>query len=203
LIAIFDYGSGNIRSAFRAFASTGQDVVITSDPKKAIEAEGLVIPGVGASAACKEQLVAVGGDEVLAARIEKGKKSFGICVGMQILFSSGEEKSGSTGLGIFPGVVEKLQAPTLPQIGWNQVSAPLGSQLFRGVEDRYFYFVHSYGVQNVGKSEGEAPLITWANYGGDFVAAIESELVCATQFHPEKSGSAGLRLISNWVSSLS
>ena len=202
MITIFDYGSGNIRSAYRAFATTGQSVSITSDPKIAIEAQGLVIPGVGAFAACVEQFHSVGGAEVLATRIEQGKKSFGICVGMQILFSSGVEKSGSKGLGIFPGVVEKLKAPTLPQIGWNQVKAAPGSQLFHGVEDRYFYFVHSYGVQKIENSSEENVKITWSNYGGDFVAAIESEFVSATQFHPEKSGSAGLRLISNWVSTL-
>ena len=121
---------------------------------------------------------------------------------MQILFSSGVEKTGSTGLGIFPGVVEKLPAPILPQIGWNQVKAPTNSRLFAGIEDKYFYFVHSYGVLRVEENSELNPVITWGNYGGDFVAAIESDFVCATQFHPEKSGSAGLRLISNWVSSL-
>jgi glutamine amidotransferase len=200
LIAILDYGSGNIRSAYRAFANTGVEVLVTSNANDVKNASGLVVPGVGAFASCTRQLLSIGGDEIISSAIDAGKKIFGICVGMQILFSHGVEKSGSAGLGIFPGTVEKLKAPTLPQIGWNQVSASADSRLFKTIEDRYFYFVHSYGVQSLPADLNAE--VTWAEYGGKFVAAIESELVSATQFHPEKSGSAGLTLISNWVSTL-
>jgi glutamine amidotransferase len=198
LIAILDYGSGNLRSAERAFALAGQEVVVTSDPEICLSAAGLVVPGVGAFKACMNQLLDMGGDEIVLNCIRQGVKVFGICVGMQILFTTGLEKSISSGLGIWPGSVSQISASILPHIGWNTVTAPKDSILFEGITDQYFYFVHSYAAKD--------PIVGGLNsickYGENFLAAVETESVVATQFHPEKSGSAGARLITNWVNSL-
>lgn len=193
MIAILDYGSGNLRSAQRAFATTGRDVDITSDYESALNADGLVVPGVGAFAACMDGLLGVRGDEIVRKRLAAGRPTLGICVGMQILFAHGVEHQGSDGVGIWPATVEKLSAPILPHMGWNTVSAPSDSKLFKGVESESFYFVHSYGVKSsVGAVE------TWTDYHGAFIAALEDGAIAATQFHPEKSGEAGLHLIKNW-----
>lgn len=202
MIAILDYGSGNLRSAQRAFETTGAEVVVTSDRKVALEAKGLVVPGVGAFQSCMSGLVGIGGDEIIRERNSKHRPTLGICIGMQILFSEGLEPSlknaGSTpGVGIWPGSVSKLNAPVLPHMGWNTVSAAQGSILFEGVEDESFYFVHSYAAKMaVGQKA------SWTEYGERFVSAIEDGAMSATQFHPEKSGSAGLRLIKNWTTTL-
>ncbi len=202
MIAILDYGSGNLRSAQRAFETTGAEVVVTSDRKVALEAKGLVVPGVGAFQSCMSGLVGIGGDEIIRERNSKQRPTLGICIGMQILFSEGLEPSlknaGSTpGVGIWQGSVSKLNAPVLPHMGWNTVSAAQGSTLFEGVEDESFYFVHSYAAKMaVGQK------VSWTEYGERFVSAIEDGAMSATQFHPEKSGSAGLRLIKNWTTAL-
>lgn len=202
MIAILDYGSGNLRSAQRAFETTGAEVVVTSDRKVALEAKGLVVPGVGAFQSCMSGLVGIGGDEIIRERNSKQRPTLGICIGMQILFSEGLEPSlknaGSTpGVGIWQGSVSKLNAPVLPHMGWNTVSAAQGSILFEGVEDESFYFVHSYAAKMaVGQK------VSWTEYGERFVSAIEDGAMSATQFHPEKSGSAGLRLIKNWTTAL-
>jgi glutamine amidotransferase len=198
LIAILDYGSGNLRSAERAFQLADLNVIVSSDPKTCIEAAGLVVPGVGAFAACMDQLKSVGGDEIINTRMAKGKAIFGICVGMQILFQSSTEKQKSLGLGILPGNIEEITAPVLPHMGWNTVSAPSNSKLFESVAADSFYFVHSYAA----KEKIDGAVNTIANYGEDFIAAVEFENVVATQFHPEKSGEAGAKLISNWVALL-
>ena len=198
MIAIFDYGSGNLRSAQRAFESTGEEVVTTSDVKKARGAKGLVIPGVGAFAACMSQLVSAGGFELLQDRAQSGDAIIGICVGMQILFEKSSEKGTHTGVGILKGDVSKLNAAILPQIGWNTVKTSMNSRLFKGVENESFYFVHSFAA----RANETDSLNTTANYGEDFLAAIERGNVSATQFHPEKSGRAGLALIKNWVNSI-
>ena len=194
-IAILDYGSGNLRSAERAFARAYSDVVVTSDPALCAEAEGLVVPGVGAFAACMDQLLLAGGAEIIDSRIANELPTLGICVGMQVMFSDGREKSAHKGLGVWPGDVALIDAPILPHIGWNNVSAGSGSKLFTGVENERFYFVHSFAAK------GEVPdaVNSTAYYGEDFLAAVETPYVVATQFHPEKSGDAGLRLIENWV----
>jgi glutamine amidotransferase len=197
VIAILDYGSGNLRSAQRAFETSGKEVQITSDYEKALNAEGLVVPGVGAFAACMTGLQSVRGDQLVRERISLKRPTLGICVGMQILFSSSVEHGTHQGVGIWNATVEKLIAPITPHMGWNTVSAPQGSSLFSGVEDQSFYFVHSYAVK-----EKIGPLSTMANYGEDFLAAVEDGAISATQFHPEKSGDAGLALIKNWTSSL-
>lgn len=197
MIAILDYGSGNLRSAQRAFETSGREVVITSDYEVALNADGLVVPGVGAFAACMEGLIAVRGDQIVRQRIAAARPTLGICVGMQILFSQGLEHGVHPGVGIWNATVEKLEAPILPHMGWNTVKAGTGSQLFNGVEEESFYFVHSYAVKN-----SVGAISTLSNYGEDFLAAVEDGVIAATQFHPEKSGDAGLHLIKNWVQTL-
>ncbi|MGL4305158.1 MAG: imidazole glycerol phosphate synthase subunit HisH [Mycobacteriaceae bacterium] len=206
-VVIFDYGSGNLRSAERALERTGARVQVTSDPKKALAADGLVVPGVGAFAACMQGLLEVRGDRIIDERLAGGRPVLGICVGMQILFDSGVEFGvQSRGCGQWPGTVERLLAPVLPHMGWNTLSAPSDSVLFAGIDpaDR-FYFVHSYAVQKWELSESEmlaAPKLTWAEHGSKFLAAVENGPLSATQFHPEKSGDAGAALLKNWVQSL-
>jgi glutamine amidotransferase len=198
-IAILDYGSGNLRSALRAFERAGRDVVLTSDYSVALEAEGLVVPGVGAFGACMQGLASVKGDALVRERVALARPTIGICVGMQILFAHGVEYGNHEGVGIWPSTVEKLSAPVLPHMGWNTVDVASGSNLFKGVEGESFYFVHSYGVTE--KVESTA-LQSWTYYDTRFIAAIEDGVISATQFHPEKSGDAGLHLIKNWVSTL-
>ncbi len=198
MIAILDYGSGNLHSAARAFALADPDVRVTSDPDIAAMADGLVVPGVGAFGACMEQFRNAGAERILRSRIDAGKPVFGICVGMQIFFSRGAEKDGGAGLGIWPGSIDLLPAPVLPHMGWNTITVGENSRIFAGVEDSSFYFVHSYGAQ----SAVPGAINTWAHYGGDFLAAVESEKIVTTQFHPEKSGDAGARVIKNWVATL-
>ncbi|MDI9958813.1 MULTISPECIES: imidazole glycerol phosphate synthase subunit HisH [unclassified Rhodococcus (in: high G+C Gram-positive bacteria)] len=206
-IAVLDYGSGNLHSATRALARTGAQVEVTNDLKVALAADGLVVPGVGAFAACMEGLRAVQGDRIIGRRLAGGRPVLGICVGMQILFDRGVEFGvEAEGCGEWPGTVERLQAEVLPHMGWNTVEAPESSTLFKGIDaDTRFYFVHSYGVQSweLAPSEHIAPpKLTWADHGGKFLAAVENGALSATQFHPEKSGDAGAELLSNWVQSL-
>ena len=206
-IAVLDYGSGNLHSATRALARTGAQVEVTNDMKVALAADGLVVPGVGAFAACMEGLRAVQGDRIIGRRFAGGRPVLGICVGMQILFDRGVEFGvEAEGCGEWPGTVERLQAEVLPHMGWNTVEAPESSTLFKGIDaDTRFYFVHSYGVQSweLAPSEHIAPpKLTWADHGGKFLAAVENGALSATQFHPEKSGDAGAELLSNWVQSL-
>ena len=197
MIAILDYGSGNLRSAQRAFETSGRDVVITSDYDLALNADGLVVPGVGAFAACMQGLTGIRGDELVRERVARKRPTLGICVGMQILFAHGVEYGDHEGVGIWNATVEKLDAPILPHMGWNTVTTGTGSSLFKGVEDQSFYFVHSYAVK---KKVGT--IATMSHHGQDFLAAVEDGVIAATQFHPEKSGDAGLALIKNWVDGL-
>jgi len=207
-VVVFDYGSGNTRSAVRALERTGASVTLTADRQAAMDADGLVVPGVGAFRACVEGLRAAKGHEVIGRRLAGGRPVLGICVGMQILFEHGVEHGDDTpGLDEWPGVVERLQAPVVPHMGWNTVETPAETALFAGVEKERFYFVHSYGVREwtlVTHGRTRPPLVTWATHGADrFVAAVENGPLCATQFHPEKSGDAGARLLANWVETLS
>ena len=199
---MLDYGSGNIRSAERAVARAGARVGVTADPERALAADGLVVPGVGAFAACMEGLAAVDGPAVIARRVAAGKPVLAICVGHQVLFGNGIEHGvDAAGCGVWPGTVERLHSVRLPHMGWNTVVAAPGSGLFAGIEDERFYFVHSYGVRELDEVEGRQ--VTWAEHGGDrFVAAVEQGPLWSTQFHPEKSGAAGGRLISNWLATL-
>jgi imidazole glycerol-phosphate synthase subunit HisH len=201
-VVILDYGSGNLRSAERAVARTGVEVSVTADPERARSAAGLVVPGVGAFVACMNGLVAVRGPEIIAERTSAGRPTLAICVGHQVLFSVGIEHGvRAEGCGIWTGRVEQLHADRLPHMGWNTVEAATGSELFAGVENERFYFVHSYAVRAF--AENGDRKITWAEHGGDrFVAAVEDGPVWSTQFHPEKSSDAGARLIANWVATL-
>jgi imidazole glycerol-phosphate synthase subunit HisH len=201
-VVVLDYGSGNIRSAERAVARGGATVTVTSDAGLAKTADGLVVPGVGAFAACMAGLVAVGGPEIVASRMADSRPTLAICVGHQVLFEAGIEHGvRADGCHIWPGLVERLHAERLPHMGWNTIQAADGSQMFAGVESEHFYFVHSYGVRELPADPNQK--ITWAEHDGDrFVAAVEDDSLWSTQFHPEKSGDAGARLIRNWVSTL-
>ncbi|MFI0416863.1 imidazole glycerol phosphate synthase subunit HisH [Spongiactinospora sp. 9N601] len=206
-VVVLDYGSGNLRSAERALARAGAKVTVTADYDAALNADGLVVPGVGAFAACMAGLTGVQGDRLVARRLAAGRPVLGICVGMQILFEEGVEHGVHTkGCGEWPGTVERLSAPILPHMGWNTVTAPEGSVLFAGLPaDTRFYFVHSYGVRHWELAAGPGfadPLVTWSRHGEPFVAAAENGPLSATQFHPEKSGDAGAALLANWVGSL-
>jgi imidazole glycerol-phosphate synthase subunit HisH len=206
-VVVLDYGSGNTRSAVRALERAGAHVTLTADRSAAMDSDGLVVPGVGAFKACVDGIRAVKGHEVIGRRLAGGRPVLGICVGMQVLFEHGVEHGVDTaGLDEWSGVVERLHAPVVPHMGWNTVEAPDGTVLFDGVERERFYFVHSYGVRDWTLRTGnrtKAPLVTWSSHGGDrFVAAVENGPLCATQFHPEKSGEAGARLLRNWVGTL-
>jgi glutamine amidotransferase len=206
-VVILDYGSGNLRSAERAVARAGAEVEVTADPHAAVEADGLVVPGVGAFSACMAGLLSVKGDRIIGKRLAGGRPVLGICVGMQILFARGVEHGEETeGTGEWPGVVDKLDADVLPHMGWNTVRAPADSQLFAGLDpEERFYFVHSYANRKWELDSGlpgQEPKVTWANHGDDFVAAVENGPLWATQFHPEKSGDAGAQLLRNWLATL-
>jgi imidazole glycerol-phosphate synthase subunit HisH len=209
-VAVLDYGSGNLRSAERALARAGADVTVTSDRQRVLDAEGLVVPGVGAFGACMAGLRAVGGPELVGRRLAGGRPVLGICVGMQVMFEASDEPySRATGpvpgCAEWPGTVRRLHASVLPHMGWNTVTAPAGSRLFDGVADQRFYFVHSYAVTRWELDPHErlkAPLVTWAEHGEPFVAAVENGALAAVQFHPEKSGDAGAGLLRNWLATL-
>jgi imidazole glycerol-phosphate synthase subunit HisH len=206
-VVVLDYGFGNIRSAQRALQRAGADVEVTADHDAALNADGLVVPGVGAFAACMAGLRAVRGGMIIGRRLAGGRPVLGICVGMQVLFEEGVEHGERTeGCGEWPGVVRRLDAPVLPHMGWNTVDPAPGSRLFAGIGDgTRFYFVHSYAATALPLPESPlmaAPLITWATHGEPFIAAVENGPLCATQFHPEKSGGAGATLLANWLESV-
>ncbi|WP_084130042.1 imidazole glycerol phosphate synthase subunit HisH [Demequina sp. NBRC 110055] len=214
VVTVLDYGFGNVRSAVRALEHVGARVTLTADREIAENADGLVVPGVGAFEAVMGGLRSVRGDQIVGRRLSGGRPVLGICVGLQVMFERGVEHGvEAEGLDQWPGTVELLQAPVVPNMGWAPVDVPEGSTLFDGVEDERFYFVHSYGVREfpLGTTEDTgrfaAPLVTWSEAGPEghsdrFVAAVENGPLTATQFHPEKSGEAGLHLLKNWVESL-
>lgn len=206
-VAVLDYGSGNLRSVVRAVERAGADVELTADASVAESAAGLVVPGVGAFEACMVGLRAVRGERIIDRRLVANRPVLGICVGMQILFETGIEHGvTSDGAGQWPGTVELLQAPIVPHMGWNTVSPADGSVMFAGIGDERFYFVHSYGVRNWVLEPHPTvapPKVAWTDHSGDrFVAAVENGPLWATQFHPEKSGDAGRRLLENWIATL-
>lgn len=197
-VAVLDYGAGNVRSAVRAVAATGAEVVLTADRGVIDTADGLLVPGVGAYSAVMAGLQRVGGVDLIRSWHESQRPLLGICVGLQVFFARGEEHGEKTeGIGVWPGAVTTLDAPIVPHMGWSQVSVPTNSVMFEGIADERFYFVHSYAAT-------EAPantLVTTASHGGDFIAAVEDGTTWAAQFHPEKSSDAGARLLRNWVGS--
>lgn len=207
-VVVLDYGSGNLASARRALDRVGADVQVTADFAAALGADGLVVPGVGAYAACMAGLTAVRGGRIIGRRLAGSRPVLGICVGMQILFDSGVEHGVQTeGVGEWPGVIERLQAPIVPHMGWNTVRPAAGSKLFAGLDpDTRYYFVHSYAARSWDlrvHSPFPEPAVSWADHGGDsFVAAVENGPLTATQFHPEKSGDAGAEILSRWVKNL-
>jgi len=203
-VVVLDYGSGNLRSVVRAVERAGARVTLSADPEAASRAAGLLVPGVGAFEACMRGLRSVRGDRIIERRLIAGQPVLGICVGMQILFAEGIEHGvRAEGCGQWPGVVERLQADIVPHMGWNTVEPAEGSRMFAGVESERFYFVHSYGVRRwelEGGGPFAPPAVTWTGYDSDrFVSAVEHGPLWATQFHPEKSGAAGTRLLRNWL----
>lgn len=210
---VFDYGFGNVRSMVRALANLGVDTTLTSDYRQALEADGLVVPGVGAYAACMEGLKKVGGDRVIFDRLRASRPVLGVCVGEQIMFESGKEHGeNAAGLGLIGGSVDLLDADVVPHMGWDTVEAASDSVLMKGVENERFYFVHSYAAMEVAAADtsaydldlsGSTERVTWCEYGRSrFVAAYERGPLFATQFHPEKSGEAGATLLKNWIAAL-
>jgi len=202
-VVVFDYGSGNIHSAVKALEHAGASVRLTADRSAAMDADGLVVPGVGAFHTVMEALRAKRGDEIIERRLAGGRAVLGICVGLQVMFDRGVEHGVDTeGLAQWPGTVTKLEAPRLPHMGWNTVDAAAGSELFSGVESERFYFVHSYAVTTWELEPGpqfDPPKVSWSEHGQRFVAAVENGPLSATQFHPEKSGEAGVALLTNWL----
>lgn len=194
-IGILDYGTGNLHSAAKAFAHVGADVMVTDRLEELGRCDGLVVPGVGAFAECANKLAQVGGFDYIRGWVQKQRPLFGICVGHQILFQSGLELGVPTeGLGVYPGVVTGLAASPLPHMGWNTVESRSSSRLFDGLRGQRFYFVHSYAVQQAVRGAA------YTSYDDvRFVAAVEQGPICSTQFHPEKSGDAGLHLLKNWL----
>ncbi|APH01659.1 imidazole glycerol phosphate synthase subunit HisH [Janibacter indicus] len=211
-VVVLDHGSGNVHSAVRALAHVGARVELTADREAVLAADGLLVPGVGNFHACMAGLRAVDGPSLVDTRLAGGRPVLGVCVGMQVMFDGSDEPSGAQrpqqGLQQWPGTVARLAAPVVPHMGWSTLEAPTGTRLFAGVEDERFYFVHSYGVPTWdlprpdGALSAAAPLVTWSEHGSPFVAAVENGPLSATQFHPEKSGDAGLHLLKNWVMSL-
>ena len=206
LVAVLDYGSGNVHSAVKALIAAGADARLTSDRGLVRDADGLVVPGVGAFRAVMDALRESRADELIDRRLAGGRPVLGICVGMQVLFEHGVERGEDTeGLGEWPGAVTELDAPVLPHMGWNTVEPGEGSVLFRGIERERFYFVHSYAAQSWTLDvipPFPTPALTWSRHGAPFLAAVENGPLSATQFHPEKSGEAGIRLLSNWIGAL-
>ena len=194
-IAVLDYGIGNLRSAEKALAHVGADAVLTADPAVVERADAVVLPGVGNFGRCREALADTGLDQVALDAVASGRPFLGICVGMQLLFEESEESPGVTGLGVLSGRVERLpDGVKQPQMQWNQLDQITESPLLDGLGDRpWMYFVHSFAAAPT------ADVIATCDYGGPVTAAVQHEMVMATQFHPEKSGEVGLALLANFV----
>lgn len=203
-VTVLDYGSGNLRSAQRALEAAGADVVVTADLAAAERADGLVVPGVGAFAACMAGIEATQAGPVIADRVMAGRPVLGICVGAQIMFDSGDEHGVVTkGLGLLPGTVTRLAARRVPHMGWNLLDAPAGSVLFSGVDaDARCYFVHSYAATPNAELDAVAQVTTSTHEHATFVAAAERGPLAVTQFHPEKSGGVGAAVLRNWIATL-
>lgn len=196
-VAIIDYGVGNLRSVEKAFAATRCDAVVSSDESLLRAAKRLVLPGVGAFAACMRALAERGFDALVRDRVREGTPLLGVCVGMQLLFESSEEFGQTVGLGLLRGAVRRFdEGQVVPQVGWNQIRQRSVHPLFERIEDQsFFYFVHSYYCQPA----DEHVVLGETDYGLTYASMVASENVCGVQFHPEKSQTAGLRLLSNFA----
>jgi imidazole glycerol-phosphate synthase subunit HisH len=205
-VVVLDYGIGNVHSAVKALQYAGAEVELTADPQKVQDADGLVVPGVGAFTAVMEALNKVKAPALVDKRLSGGKPVFGICVGLQVMFEQGLEHELETeGLGQWPGVIAKLDSPKLPHMGWNNVFTPEHSKLFAGIENELFYFVHSYAAKNFSLQVDPPflpPAVSFAEYGERFIAAVENGPLTGVQFHPEKSGEAGIKLLRNWLATI-
>ena len=183
--------------------AAGAEVLITSNHADLLAADGVVLPGVGAFDACVKGLRSVDGDQVIDTRLAGGLPVLAICVGMQILFTSGIEHGITTeGMSQWPGEVTELNAPIVPHMGWNTVETSSSSHLFQGIRDERFYFVHSYAAKSWDLPPSERmppPILSWSHHGERFLSAVENGALSATQFHPEKSGAAGIALLRNWI----
>jgi glutamine amidotransferase len=195
LIAVLDYGIGNLRSAQKALERTGADARLTADPEVIAAAAGVVLPGVGAFGRCMEALHDTGLDQVAIDAVASGRPFMGICIGMQLLFEGSEESPDTPGLAILPGRVTLLgEGVKRPQMQWNELVLGPPSRMFDGLaEPLWMYFVHSYAAADTTLA------VATCDYGGTVVAALERDNVWATQFHPEKSGDAGLAVLGNFV----
>ncbi|HEU5141589.1 MAG TPA: imidazole glycerol phosphate synthase subunit HisH [Solirubrobacterales bacterium] len=196
-IAILDYGMGNLRSVEKALEHVGATATVTNDPATVRDADGLILPGVGAFPKAMERIRELRLDELIVERVDAGVPTLGICLGLQLLFESSSELGGAEGLGLLPGPVEELEADGLkvPHIGWAPVRWERDSKLCEGIESETpFYCVHSYAPR-----PGEDDLLGTAVYGARFACAAERDNVYGVQFHPEKSSSAGLRLLANFA----
>jgi glutamine amidotransferase len=196
-VAILDYGVGNLRSVEKAFAAAGSNAIVSDDERVLREAEALVLPGVGAFAACMNALEARGFGELIRERVAEGTPLLGVCVGMQMLFDESEEFGRTSGLGLLRGRVRKFTGDLLvPQVGWNQVRQPRAHWLLEGIEDQaFFYFVHSYYCE----PDDPAVVIGETDYGAPYASVVAQGQICGVQFHPEKSQAAGLRLLGNFA----
>jgi imidazole glycerol-phosphate synthase subunit HisH len=195
-VAVLDYGVGNLHSAAKALDRAGADVRVVGTVDEAGGADGLVVPGVGAYGACLNGLASAGGAGAIAGWLQGGRPLLGICVGMQLLFEASEEGPVRDGVGVLPGKIRRLAGKVkIPHIGWDEVTVRPGSRLLAGIGDgTRFYFVHSYAPE-----PGGDPVAAVCDYGGRFAAAVEYGSLFGTQFHPEKSGAAGLALLANFV----
>jgi glutamine amidotransferase len=197
-VAIIDYGVGNLRSVEKAFAAMGCNAVVTSDDSVLRSADRLVLPGVGAFAACMRELASRGFDELVRERVKEGTPLLGVCVGMQMLFEESEEFGATFGLGLLKGRVRRFPADlVVPQVGWNQVRQSGIHPLLADIQDNaFFYFVHSYSCE----ADDRAVVIGETDYGAPYPSIVARENICGVQFHPEKSQSVGLRLLANFAS---
>lgn len=198
-IAVLDYGIGNLRSAQKGLQKVGADARLTADPAEIEAADGVVLPGVGAFGACMKALAETGLDHQAKVAAESGRPFLGICVGMQLIFDGSEETPGVAGLGILPGTVRRLpKGVKHPQMQWNQIEQCRAHPLLDGLDGEWLYFVHSYAAV----PDDHEQILARVDYGGPVVAAVGTGTIMATQFHPEKSAAAGLRLLSNFASLL-
>lgn len=199
MIAIIDYGAGNVRSVSKAFAHIGCDVTVTNDRDLILKADSAVLPGVGSFGDTVDTMDSLGIRKTVLDFIQSGKPFFGICLGLQLLFPKSEESPGAKGFGIFDGSITKIpggEGLKIPHMGWNSLDIKKHDGLFKGISSEpYFYFVHSYYLNAANKGIVSAQ----TSYGVTIDAAVESGNVFATQFHPEKSGETGLQILRNFA----